>query len=600
MCWNCLQENHLDLPTSSERVADAVRYLSDQRALIASLDPTLNPAFSWTGFSGNQQMPVIVTYNLVDAADLPPVEGSHFETSYFSFNATQRANFRLALAEFSKVSGVIFVESQDSAMINAYGSTGSPYGGWANLANSLEYYTAEGALVVNDSTSFAKGGQGFHTILHELGHALGLKHPFEGDNRLVSGMDTTATTVMSYNYGPLRQTLGSLDVTALRALYGTAVNTSGWTMKIQNGDFVASGSGRADVITGVGLDNRLSGLLGNDILRGRQGHDTLYGGGGHDTLEGGNGADRLEGGTGNDRLVGARSNEVVYSDSLPDRIDTLLGGAGNDTLIAGIREGRLLGEDGNDLLRAAGGSYWDGADQLFGGTGNDTLIGSHEDDTLRGDAGNDQITTARAGDGDGGTGHDKLTGGKGNNQLLGGDGGDSLYGGAGSDDLRGGADADRIYGGTWGDTLLGESGADRLYGEDGNDILTGGAGYDALYGGNGNDTLYGGVGDTLAGGAGNDRIYALDGARANGGTGVDTFEFATGSARTSTITDFDVGVDRLRVDIGGTLSSITFGARNGGADTLAVVHLNGSTDTASIYFSGVTAGELSQGMFLIY
>lgn len=661
MCWNCLQENHLDLPTSSERVSNAIRYYSDERALLAYLEPTLDPGFSWTGFAGNARLPVIVSYNLVDAGDLPAVSGAHGESAYFAFNATQRANFRLALAEISRVSGVVFVESQSEAMINAYGSTGSIYGGWASLANSGAFYTGQGELVINDSTSFARGGQGFHSILHELGHALGLKHPFEGNNRLTGSLDNTSNTLMSYTYTGLRQTLASLDIAALQSLYGAAVNTSGWVMRFENGDFVASGSARAETMVAVGQDSRISGLDGADRLYGRQGHDTLYGGLGNDTLQGGYGADRLDGGAGHDALIGAASSEVVYSDARPSAADTLLGGDGNDRLTAGVRKGILQGGDGDDLLKGVGGNDWQGADGLYGGNGNDTLYGSHANDTLNGGAGNDLIQTGAARAASGSLGDDRIYGGTGANQLWGnvgrdsllggggddslyggdqtdtlrggdgndtlwgdadddflvGDGGhdslvggagyDSLYGGIGADTLDAGQDGGLLWGGTGNDSLVSSYGAARLYGEDGNDRLVSGSdGADALYGGAGNDSLYGMTGDTLSGGDGIDRLYGSEGARLTGGAGADVFEFATRFDPIPTrVTDLQIGVDRIRVDIGAgiwgnVLDSVTFQSRNGGLDTLAIVSVQSSTNTAEILFQGITTAQLTQGMFLVY
>ena len=84
-------------------------------------------------------------------------------------------------------------------------------------------------------------------IIHELGHALGLKHPFEGDYTLPSNEDNTLYTVMSYtpykpyilnitiegnnvswNYSPNAYpvTYQLDDIKALQTLYGADLNAT--------------------------------------------------------------------------------------------------------------------------------------------------------------------------------------------------------------------------------------------------------------------------------------------------------------------------------------------------------------------------------------
>jgi len=87
-----------------------------------------------------------------------------------------------------------------------------------------------------------------------------------------------------------------------------------------------------------------------------------------------------------------------------------------------------------------------------------------------------------------------------------------------------------------------------LFGNDGNDILNVDGGADTLLGGAGDDKLNGGAGDDLLiGGFGNDML--------TGGQGRDIFvledplsyaaKFFT--SMTDTVTDFDIGVDKIRV-----------------------------------------------------
>ena len=97
-------------------------------------------------------------------------------------------------------------------------------------------------------------------------------------------------------------------------------------------------------------------------------------------------------------------------------------------------------------------------------------------------------------------------------------------------DVTGGRDT-TVYGGNGADTIFGGDGADVLYGQNGADILNGGNGIDLLFGGQDNDRL-------------------------TGGAGSDTFVFQK-SGGDDTITDFQIGIDHVRLDDGLTVKSVT-------------------------------------------
>ncbi len=108
---------------------------------------------------------------------------------------------------------------------------------------------------------------------------------------------------------------------------------------------------------------------------------------------------------------------------------------------------------------------------------------------------------------------------EGDDQIQTNAGTDLILAGAGSDQVNSGGQNDQVYGGGEDDEINGGDGEDRLFGESGNDQLVGGLGNDLLWGGQGEDILVGGDGAD---------IFALV-----YGEGVDT------------ITDFEVGVDRI-------------------------------------------------------
>lgn len=195
-------------------------------------------------------------------------------------------------------------------------------------------------------------------------------------------------------------------------------------------------------------------------------------------------------------------------------------------------------------------SYFIGTDQpniIFAGGGADTVWGQGGDDWLYGFEGNDDVR--------GHAGSDTIEGGEGEDRLIGGSGSDSLDGGSGNDWLfgdhdRSGIDGnDTLNGGDGDDVLLGHGGSDLLSGGDGSDRFRGHAGNDDLFGSSGNDFLYGGEGaDDLSGGDGIDVLCGGAGIDIlEGGEDSDRFVYMPGFGR-DIITDFEVGVDRLRLN----------------------------------------------------
>lgn len=542
MCWACLRSDHLDLPTQGS----SIRYVTDATALLATND---YPQATWAAPLPGGRGPVIVTYSFLDNAELPPESATAYPvTDVFTYNQTQRANFRAALAEFTRAAGIVFVETQGPAMIEAYGVDGSGYGGWADYAWSGEAFTGTSRLIIDDDGNLNRGTYGFTTALHEIGHAVGLMHPFEGDIRLVDRLDTTDYTVMSYTDVGNATRLGPLDVDALRMLYGGPINTTGWQMRVEGGVFVGRGSARGDAMTGPGMDSRLAGLDGRDTLTGREDRDTLLGGFGDDLLRGGYNGDRLWGEGGRDVLAGGQGG------------DLLAGGGGDDRLDGGT-----------------------GRDSLGGGDGRDTLAGGSDDDEISGGAGYDRLS--------GGSGGDRLYAGADGGLLSGDTGSDTLYGGSGG--------TTQMYGGDGRDTITAGAGRAQLWGGTGDDTFRGGASADVMHGADGADTLTAGAGDQAYGGAGTDTVFLATGAVAAGGAARDRFIFAEGA--TARIRDFAVGEDVVILDgpgAPGGLHSLTFLAQAGG--TLARVVIDAGGPVTSIFLAGVARADIDADSFLAW
>ncbi len=245
------------------------------------------------------------------------------------------------------------------------------------------------------------------------------------------------------------------------------------------------------------------------------------------------------------------------------------------------------------LIRAMENSVFDygpEGETIHGDEGDNTLTGTFRADKLYGEGGDDTMY--------GGEGHDRMRGGDGDDTLKGGQGIDRLYGDDGDD---------RLYGGDGNDKLYGNDGDDELYGGTGDDYLSGGRGNDTLKGGKGNDELRGGAGDdTIHGGKGDDEIDGGTGSNTlTGGKGEDTFVFMWTGSSSDTITDFEVGKDKLEFDYACVhWEKLGFGEvaefddltieNNSNGDAV----ITGYGDDKSVTLEGVDASELTESDFI--
>jgi len=345
-----------------------------------------------------------------------------------------------------------------------------------------------------DFTNPVLGSYAYHTVIHELGHALGLKHSHETGGvagvAVPANRDAIEFTVMSYRayvgastsggytYDPwdAPQTFMMLDILALQTMYGADYITN-------NGNTTYSWNSSTGQMSVNGVGQGLPG--GNRVFL------TIWDGGGIDTydmsnyttavtinLEPGSWSITSDAqiaalGAGN-RANGNVYNSLLFGSNTASMIENANGGSGNDIITGNSANNALVGNAGND--------------QLFGGEGNDLLEGGAGADLLNGGAGFDfaRYEFSAAG----------VTVRLDTGQGSGGDAqGDTLFSIEG---LVGSA--------AWGDTLVGSNvPGDFLYGLGGNDWLYGLGGSDFLYGGNGTDMLEGGAGgDRLDGGEGFD------------------------------------------------------------------------------------------------
>jgi Ca2+-binding RTX toxin-like protein len=143
------------------------------------------------------------------------------------------------------------------------------------------------------------------------------------------------------------------------------------------------GTANSDAIAGDDANNSLVGGSGNDTLNGGGGDDALSGGDGDDFLDGGFGFDTINGGMGNDT-----TSYAFYAGPIVANLAAgVVSFPGNSLLTDSlISIENLIGTNGNDSITGNG-----DANSLSGALGNDTIIGGIGNDALDGGAGNDTI-----------------------------------------------------------------------------------------------------------------------------------------------------------------------------------------------------------------
>ena len=471
----------------------------------------------WTNAEKNEVRKAIQTYEDLININFIEIDFDknrvEFDNDYNLTDVSEIANIWLWKSQLDVIEHGILGYSD----VPAY-SYGQP------LYLELNYETSDYNL-----QNIARGTEAYDTIIHELGHMLGLAHPFDGgeadDASVVPWRyDNTFYTIMSYTGS--RSSAPSLnDIDALRNIYGNRTftdisddyyNVIESMVNTNHRVWDAGGADTLDLSGPVLASNQnpdrpnLIYQLGNQHFVKFQ--DDMY----LPSFQAEGDFEKLVATDATDKILIGRQD-------LKSSFENINAKAGDDIIFLG-NAGSLridLGEGFDEFVFQSSAEIGESFDvEVNGAEGADFFeINFDQISIATGERANSIYDTADL-DGifkfsiDGGDGIDTLDL---ESRLHGVRLDLSAESGEVSNILFSIKDFERFYSTNNADEFKAGASAVEIFGQDGADLLHGGSADDALYGGNGDDGLYGGAGDDLlsgddgsdflSGGVGNDTIY---------------------------------------------------------------------------------------------
>lgn len=304
-------------------------------------------------------------YNTVSGTNIPT------SANFQAFTDAQKTATRAALAELAAFTALTFTEVSDNgdggqlrlgshSMSGAGGYAYIPTTDWTGTSGDIWLHTY---ATNQDMTA---GGYGYLTLLHEIGHALGLKHTFAGAVTLPTSTDTHQWSVMSYT-SPTNNVIytfsgstatskflepesyGVYDILALQYLYGvntsyrSGADTYSWAANAQFFDTIWDAGGTDTInLSNQTLTSRINLTEGTQSSVNRRTTDA-------------------------EKKIGwANPNYSVPSNYFTGEnnlgiafgvtIENVILGSGNDSVLGNSADNQLTGNGGNDTLDGGAGT----------------------------------------------------------------------------------------------------------------------------------------------------------------------------------------------------------------------------------------------------
>ena len=301
-----------------------------------------------------------------DYASDDPEDSNNWE----SFNAAQRIFTRSVFEYIASIVDITFTEVTTIDAVNTFSfannsqDNSGAYGKYPSSSSSgSDVYVDkewDDGSAKTGSLQPRQSEYAAYLWMHEIGHSLGLKHPFDEANvsgdvgpppYLQENEDRADWTVMSYNYSPNDYYIrySPLDIAALQYLYGpnpaSRAGDDTYTFDPANANFIWDGAG-TDTIDASGAEEKVTVYLepGYWGFKGDAKADTITSNG-QITVNFGTKIENLIGSNFGDHLVGNELNNQLTGNAGNDSID---GSTGIDTAIYGNSLSEFILTKGTD------------------------------------------------------------------------------------------------------------------------------------------------------------------------------------------------------------------------------------------------------------